>query len=82
MLLVSQPTRGVDLNGIAAIHSILRDFRDAGGAVLLVSEELDELQLLSDRIVVMAEGRIVGALGADADRREIGRLMVMEGAGA
>lgn len=82
LLLVSQPTRGVDLNGIAAIHSILRDFRDAGGAVLLVSEELDELQLLSDRIVVMAEGRIVGALGADADRREIGRLMVMEGAGA
>lgn len=82
LLLVSQPTRGVDLNGIAAIHGILRDFRDAGGAVLLVSEELDELQILSDRILVMAEGRIVGALGADADRREIGRLMVMEGAGA
>ena len=80
LLLVSQPTRGVDLNGIAAIHSILRDFRDAGGAVLLVSEELDELQMLSDRIVVMAQGRIVGALDADADRREIGRLMVMEGA--
>lgn len=82
LLLVSQPTRGVDLNGIAAIHGILRDFREAGGAVLLVSEELDELQLLSDRILVMAEGRIVGALGADADRREIGRLMVMEGTGA
>ena len=82
LLLVSQPTRGVDLNGIAAIHGILRDFRDAGGAVLLVSEELDELQILSDRILVMAEGRIVGELGADADRREIGRLMVMEGAGA
>lgn len=80
LLLVSQPTRGVDLNGIAAIHGILRDFRDGGGAVLLVSEELDELQLLSDRILVMADGRIVGALGADADRREIGRLMVMEGA--
>lgn len=82
LLLVSQPTRGVDLNGIAAIHSILRDYRDAGGAVLLVSEELDELQLLSDRILVMAEGRIAGELGADADRRDIGRLMVMEGAGA
>ena len=82
LLLVSQPTRGVDLNGIAAIHTILRDFRDAGGAVLLVSEELDELQMLSDRIVVMAQGRIAGELGADADRREIGRLMVMEGAGA
>ncbi len=82
LLLVSQPTRGVDRNGIAAIHSILRDFRDAGGAVLLVSEELDELQALSDRVAVMAQGRIVGELGADADRREIGRLMVMEGAGA
>lgn len=82
LLLVSQPTRGVDLNGIAAIHSILRDFRDAGGAVLLVSEELDELQMLSDRIMVMAQGRIVGTLDADADRREIGRLMVMEGVGA
>lgn len=82
LLLVSQPTRGVDLNGIAAIHGILRDFRDAGGAVLLVSEELDELQMLSDRIVVMAQGRIVGELDANADRRDIGRLMVMEGAGA
>jgi ABC-type uncharacterized transport system ATPase subunit len=82
LLLVSQPTRGVDLNGIAAIHSILRDFRDAGGAVLLVSEELDELQMLSDRIMVMAQGRIVGTLDADADRRDIGRLMVMEGVGA
>lgn len=80
LLLVSQPTRGVDLNGIAAIHGILRDFRDAGGAVLLVSEELDELQLLSDRILVMAAGRIVGELASDADRREIGRLMVLEGA--
>lgn len=82
LLLVSQPTRGVDLNGIAAIHRILRDFRDAGGAVLLASEELDELQLLSDRIVVMSQGRIVGELDADADRRDIGRLMVMEGARA
>ncbi len=82
LLLVSQPTRGVDLNGIAAIHSILRTFREAGGAVLLVSEELDELQMLSDRIVVMARGRLVGELGADADRRDIGRLMVLEGAGA
>lgn len=82
LLLVSQPTRGVDLNGIAAIHGILRDFRDGGGAVLLVSEELDELQILSDRILVMAEGRIVGELDGDADRREIGRLMVMEGAQA
>jgi simple sugar transport system ATP-binding protein len=80
LLLVSQPTRGVDLNGIAAIHAILRGYRKDGGAVLLVSEELDELQALSDRILVMADGRIVADLDADADRRQIGRLMVMEGA--
>jgi len=80
LLLVSQPTRGVDLNGIAAIHAILQEYRDAGGAVLLASEELDELQALSDRIIVLADGRIAGELAADADRREIGRLMVLEGA--
>ncbi len=80
LLLVSQPTRGVDLNGIAAIHAILLDFRARGGAVLLASEELDELQILSDRILVMVDGRIAGELAADADRGEIGRMMVMEGA--
>lgn len=80
LLLVSQPTRGVDLNGIAAIHAILQNYRAAGGAVLLASEELDELQLLSDRILVMSNGRIVGDLAADTDRHEIGRMMVMEGA--
>ncbi|WP_323034478.1 ABC transporter ATP-binding protein [Pararhodobacter sp.] len=80
LLLVSQPTRGVDLNGIAAIHGILEDFRAQGGAVLLASEELDELQILADRILVMADGRLVGEVAADADRRQIGRMMVMEGA--
>jgi len=70
----------VDLNGIAAIHAILLDFRARGGAVLLASEELDELQILSDRILVMVDGRIAGELAADADRGEIGRMMVMEGA--
>ncbi len=80
LLLVSQPTRGVDLNGIAAIHAILLDYRAKGGAVLLASEELDELQILSDRILVMVDGGIAGELAADADRVEIGRLMVMEGA--
>ena len=80
LLLVSQPTRGVDLNGIAAIHDILLGYRAAGGAVLLASEELDELQALCDRLLVVADGRITGAFDADAERREIGRAMVLGGA--
>ncbi|MCC7319666.1 MAG: ABC transporter ATP-binding protein [Rubellimicrobium sp.] len=81
-LVVSQPTRGVDLNGIAAIHSLMRELRDSGHAVLLVSEELDELQELSDRLLVMRAGRIAAEVDPRADRREIGRLMVMEAADA
>ena len=80
LLVVSQPTRGVDLNGIAAIHRILRMFRDNGGSVFLVSEELEELLDLSDRILVIAGGRIVGQRDAkDADMAELGRLMVLQG---
>lgn len=79
LLVVSQPTRGVDLNGIAAIHQILRDFRDHGGSVFLVSEELEELLDLSDRILVIAAGRIVGQRDARAtDMAELGRLMVQQ----
>lgn len=78
LMIAAQPTRGVDINGIAAIHAILRRFRDGGGAVLLVSEELDELLALSDRILVMADGRIVGSVdGEQADARAIGRMMVL-----
>ncbi|MEX0345205.1 MAG: ABC transporter ATP-binding protein [Rhizobiaceae bacterium] len=79
LLVVSQPTRGVDLLGIAAIHDILRKFRDDGGAVLLVSEELDELLELSDRIYVMANGRIVGERETSkTDITEIGKMMLMQ----
>ncbi|WP_158264403.1 ABC transporter ATP-binding protein [Nitratireductor sp. StC3] len=79
LLVVAQPTRGVDLGGIAAIHAILRDFAARGGAVLLVSEELDELIALSDRIVVMAEGAIVGEIADETATPEaIGRLMLQQ----
>lgn len=79
LLIVSQPTRGVDLNGIAAIHRILRAFRDNGGSVFLVSEELEELLDLSDRILVIAGGRIVGERDArDADMADLGRMMVLQ----
>lgn len=81
LLVVSQPTRGVDLNGIAAIHAILRDFRESGGAVFLVSEELEELVELCDRILVMAGGQIVGEQRRDElDLDALGRMMVLQGA--
>lgn len=77
LLVVSQPTRGVDLGGIAAIHAIIAAYARNGGAVLLVSEELDELIALSHRILVMAGGRLVGEVQSDdATQESIGRLML------
>jgi general nucleoside transport system ATP-binding protein len=77
VVVAAYPTRGVDVRGIAFVHEQLRAIRDEGGAVLLISEELDELLALSDRLLVLFEGRIVGALPrADfGDRARIGRLM-------
>jgi simple sugar transport system ATP-binding protein len=82
LLVVSQPTRGVDLKGIDAIHKLMTDFRNRGGAVFLVSEELEELLSLCDRIYVMAAGRMVGeAVAAETDMMQIGRMMVLQGHG-
>ncbi|MCS6778134.1 MAG: ABC transporter ATP-binding protein [Geminicoccaceae bacterium] len=76
LLLVGQPTRGVDIGAIEFIHQRLVAMRDAGKAVLLVSVELDEIMALADRILVMFSGRIVGELSAEeADERRIGLLM-------
>lgn len=76
VLLVGQPTRGVDIGAIELIHERLIEMRDAGCAILLVSVELDEILALSDRIVVMYEGRIVGEVaGADADKTQLGLMM-------
>jgi ABC-type uncharacterized transport system ATPase subunit len=76
LLIVAQPTRGVDVGSIEFIHKQIVAMRDAGIAVLLVSTELDEILSLSDRIVVMYAGRVVGTLdAADANREEIGLLM-------
>jgi len=60
LLLVSQPTRGVDIGAIEFIHRKLIELRDAGSAVLLVSAELEEVTALADRLLVMRDGRIVG----------------------
>ena len=76
VLLVGQPTRGVDIGGIDFIHRQLVDMRDRGKAVLLVSVELDEILRLADRILVMFDGRIVGELlPGDADERQLGLMM-------
>jgi len=76
LLLVSNPVFGLDFAAVAEIHSRLMAARNRGAAVLLVSEDLDELLALSDRIVVMSEGRIVHDVQAAlADRRELGAYM-------
>jgi simple sugar transport system ATP-binding protein len=75
VLIVGQPTRGVDVGAIEFIHRRLIDMRDQGKAVLLVSVELDEIRSLSDRILVMFDGRIVGERGPDATEGELGLLM-------
>jgi simple sugar transport system ATP-binding protein len=76
LLLVGQPTRGVDIGAIEFIHKQIVALRDAGGAVLLVSVELDEIMGLADRILVMFDGRIMGErAGGATDERELGMLM-------
>ena len=76
VLLVGQPTRGIDIGAIEFIHQRLIDMRNKGVAILLVSVELEEVLSLSDRIVVMFDGKIVGEkINQDVTEREIGLLM-------
>ncbi|NBO63902.1 MAG: hypothetical protein EBU88_03430 [Acidobacteria bacterium] len=81
LLLVSQPTRGVDIGAIEFIHRQLLARREQGGAILLVSAELDEILSLSDRVLVFYQGRISGEFtleslaGSAAGMEEIGMLM-------
>ena len=83
LLLVGQPTRGVDIGAIEFIHRRLIEMRDAGAAILLVSVELDEIMALSDRIVVMFDGRIMGERAPDrTTAQELGMLMAGVQAGA
>ncbi len=76
VLLAGQPTRGVDIGAVEFIHGRLREMRDAGGAVLVVSSELDEILALADRVLVMSAGRIAGELPiAQCTEAALGRLM-------
>lgn len=76
VLIASQPTRGVDIGAAEYIHTVLMDQRAGGIAILLISEDLDEVIGLSDRIAVMFEGRIMGILDQEeATVQRLGLLM-------
>jgi ABC-type uncharacterized transport system ATPase subunit len=76
LLLVGQPSRGVDIGAIEFIHRRLLALRESGTAILLVSADLDEVLALADRILVMAGGRITGTIPrAEADERRLGLMM-------
>ncbi|MEE9313940.1 MAG: ABC transporter ATP-binding protein [Rhizobiaceae bacterium] len=75
VLLIGQPTRGVDVGAIEFIHKRIIEMRDAGKAVLLVSVELDEIRSLADRVLVMFDGHIVGERPPETSENELGLLM-------
>ena len=76
LLVAAHPTRGLDVNAAQEVRETILDKRDSGCAVLLISDDLDEVLLMGDRIAVMYEGRVMGVFdAADADREHIGLLM-------
>jgi ABC-type uncharacterized transport system ATPase subunit len=76
LVVAVQPTRGLDVGAIEAVHHVLLNERDRGTAILLISEELDELMSLSDRIVGIYEGQIMGEVKAEeATLAELGLMM-------
>ena len=80
LLVASYPTRGLDVRSAIGARRVLATLRDSGGGVLLVSEDLDELFSLSDRLIVLHQGKIVGAfLPHEIDRHKIGHLMTGSG---
>lgn len=79
LLIASQPTRGVDVRGIGFIHDLIRMARDEGAAIVLFSEELDEIQELADRVVVLHRGAVTGELGRHPSRAQLGALMLGQG---
>jgi general nucleoside transport system ATP-binding protein len=76
LLIIAQPTRGIDIGAIEFIHQQILDLRTKKVAVLLVSAELEEIRSLSDRILVMFEGQIAGEVDADSfDMERVGLMM-------
>ena len=83
LIIAFYPTRGLDVNSAAAAREILVSFRNSGSGVLLISEDLDELFTLSDRLVVLFRGRIAGVCTPEeTSMRKVGYLMTgSKGAG-
>ena len=79
VVLAHSPSRGLDVRASAAVHERLRHARDAGAGVLLISEDLDEILLLADRVGVMNRGKIAAEFAAPVDRHAIGRALVHHG---
>jgi simple sugar transport system ATP-binding protein len=76
MLVAVHPTRGLDVAATESVRQRLRDYCDGGGSVLLISEDLDEILAMCDRVLVMSQGKLVGDVDpADADLERIGLLM-------
>lgn len=76
LMVIGQPTRGVDIGAVTKIHDQITELRNAGKAILVVSADLDELLAVSDRIAVMCEGEITGILPVEkADEKTIGLMM-------
>lgn len=79
-MVAMQPTRGLDVGAMEAIRELLLEQRKNGTAILLISEELEEVMSLSDRIAVISEGKIMGVLDAEeADIETIGLMMTGTG---
>jgi general nucleoside transport system ATP-binding protein len=76
VIVAHSPSRGLDVRACAAIHERLLKARARGAAILLISDDLDEVLNLSDRIGVMTRGRIAAEFEAPADRQAVGRFMV------
>jgi general nucleoside transport system ATP-binding protein len=76
VIVAHSPSRGLDVRACAAVHERLLNARSAGAAILLISDDLDEVLSLSDRIGVMTRGRIAAEFAAPADRQAVGRIMV------
>ena len=75
IVIAHSPCRGLDVRASSAVREYLLEARDRGGAVVLISEDLDEILLMSDRIGVMSGGAIVAEFDTPANRNEIGKSM-------
>ncbi|MDW6024242.1 sugar ABC transporter ATP-binding protein [Mesorhizobium sp. BAC0120] len=82
VIILDEPTRGIDIGAKAEIYQLIAELAAGGMGVLLISSEMPELIGLADRVLVMAEGRITGELGADADEQSILALSMPQSARA